>query len=74
MLLSDLDLEFISTNAGEKSSKRNPEKKLVRHNWLEIFVRLAVTRFVKREKSASGPYQAMEIMFQLYLDPYFTKF
>jgi hypothetical protein len=74
MMLSDLDLEFISTNAGEKQSKRNPEKKLVRHNWIEIFVRLAVTRFVKKEKSARGPYQAMQIMFELFLDQYFTKF
>lgn len=54
--LADLDLEFISTNANAKSNKRNPERMLVRHNWMEIFVRLAVTRFVKKEKVAAGPY------------------
>jgi len=55
MKLADLDLEFISTNAGGKASKRNPERMLVRHNWTEIFVRLAITRFVKNEKIAAGP-------------------
>jgi hypothetical protein len=50
--LADLDLEFISTNANGKAGKRNPERMLVRHNWMEIFLRLAVTRFVKKEKIA----------------------
>ena len=72
--LADLDLEFISTNAGGKSSKRNPERMLVRHNWMEIFVRLSITRFQKKEKSASGPLEAMQIMFSQYLDQYFTRF
>jgi hypothetical protein len=57
--LADLDLEFISTNAGGKAGPRNPQNKLVRHNWLEVFVRLAVTRFVKKEKTAKGPAEAM---------------
>lgn len=52
MKLSDLDLEFISTNANGKTSKRNPERMLVRHNWMEIFARLAFTRFIKNEKIA----------------------
>jgi hypothetical protein len=60
--LADLDLEFISTNANGKTSKRNPERMLVRHNWMEIFLRLAVTRFVKKEKIAAGPVKAMEMM------------
>lgn len=60
--LADLDLEFISTNANGKPGKRNPERMLVRHNWMEIFVRLAVTRFVKKEKVASGPLDAIRIM------------
>jgi hypothetical protein len=59
MKLADLDLEFISTNANGKQSKRNPERMLVRHNWMEIFVRLAITRFVKNEKTAAGPLEAM---------------
>lgn len=54
--LADLDLEFISTNAGGKPGKRNPERMLVRHNWMEIFLRLATTRFYKKEKTANGPH------------------
>lgn len=72
--LADLDLEFISTNANGKPSKRNPERMLVRHNWMEIFVRLAVTRFVKKEKIASGPNEAMRIMLDNYLNPYLDRF
>jgi hypothetical protein len=72
--LADLDLEFISTNANGKPGKRNPERMLVRHNWMEIFVRLAVTRFVKKEKVASGPYEAMKMMLENYLDVYLDKF
>ena len=72
--LADLDLEFISTNANGKPGKRNPERMLVRHNWLEIFVRLAVTRFVKKEKTASGPLEAIKQMYSFYLKTYFTRF
>lgn len=74
MKLADLDLEFISTNANGKQSKRNPERMLVRHNWMEIFVRLAITRFVKNEKIATGPLQAMQIFMSQYLDTYFERF
>jgi hypothetical protein len=38
--LADLDLEFIATNSGGMQSKFNPERALVRHNWIEIFIRL----------------------------------
>jgi len=44
---------------------------LVRHNWMEIFVRISVTRFVKKEKIAAGPYEAMKIMVDQYLNQYF---
>jgi hypothetical protein len=72
--ISDLDLEFISTNANGKKSIRNPDRALVRHNFMEIFLRLSITRFVKKEKIAQGPLQAMQIMLSQYLDPYFSKF
>lgn len=55
MNISDLDLEFISTNANGKKSIRNPDRALVRHNFMEIFLRLSITRFVKKEKIAQGP-------------------
>jgi hypothetical protein len=73
-VLADLDLEFISTNAGGKAGKRNPERMLVRHNWIEIFVRLAVTRFVKKEKVATNAIEALDCLEKQYLKPFFNKF
>ena len=61
--LADLDLEFISTNANGKPGKRNPERMLVRHNWMEIFIRLATTRFVKKEKVAKTTLEGMKLFF-----------
>lgn len=72
--LADIDFEFIATNAGGKSSKRNPERMLVRHNWIEIFVRLATNRYLKVLKTASTPSQAMQMMLDEFLIPYFSKF
>ena len=37
--LADLDLDFIATKASSFAHKRNPERALVRHNWIEIFFR-----------------------------------
>ena len=51
--LSDLDLEFIATKAQNIQGKQNPERALVRHNWMEIFVRLCQTKYVKN--GAGGP-------------------
>ena len=45
--LSDLDLEFIATKAQNIQNKQNPERALVRHNWIEIFVRLCQTKYIK---------------------------
>ena len=74
MNLADLDLEFISTNANGKPGKRNPERMLVRHNWMEIFIRLATTRYVKKEKVAKTPLEGMKLFFEQQLDPYFDRF
>ena len=51
--LSDLDMERISTNANEQNSKQNPKNNLVRHNFLEVFVRLCDTKYLKN--GAGGP-------------------
>jgi len=45
--LADLDLEFIATNSGGMQSKFNPERALVRHNWIEIFIRLCQQKYIK---------------------------
>jgi hypothetical protein len=62
--LADLDFEFIATNSGGKSSKRNPERMLVRHNWMEIFCRLAVTKYLKGMKTAQTPAEALSLMLE----------
>ena len=72
--LADLDLEFISTNSGGRGGARNPQNKLVRHNWMEVFVRLAVTRFVNKEKATKSPFEAVKLLYFNYLDAYFKKF
>lgn len=49
--LADTDLEFIATNAGSKG-KRNPVNNLVRHNMMEVWVRIAKTKYtVKGENT-----------------------
>jgi len=40
--LSDMDLEFISTNAGIKNQNLNPDRALVRYQLMEVLVRLAI--------------------------------
>lgn len=52
--LADLDLEFIASNAATTAvSRYNPERALVRHNWLELFVRICQTKYLKN--GAGGP-------------------
>lgn len=72
--LADLDLEFISTNANGKPGKRNPERMLVRHNWMEIFIRLATTRYVKKEKVAKNPTEGLKMFMDQQLNQFFGKF
>ena len=40
--LSDVDLEVIATNAGGRPSRLNPSNYIIRHNFLEIFIRLCL--------------------------------
>jgi hypothetical protein len=44
--LSDLDLEFVSTNAGKKKSHLNPDRALVRYQMLEVIMRIAKRKFL----------------------------
>lgn len=46
--LSDLDLEFVATNAGVKNNNgRNPDRQLVRYQLMEVLVRLSFDKFIK---------------------------
>jgi len=47
--LSDIDLEFVATNAGTKNNPRHPERQLVRYQLMEYFVRVAKTKFIKNK-------------------------
>ena len=45
--LADLDLEFISTNAGIKNQALNPDRALVRYQVMEVLVRIAIQKYFK---------------------------
>lgn len=45
--LADLDLEFISTNAGIKNQALNPDRALVRYQTMEVLVRIAIQKYYK---------------------------
>ena len=51
--VADLDLERIKTNANELNSKFNPKNNLVRHNFLEVFLRICDHKYLKMQ--AAGP-------------------
>ena len=51
--LSDVDLEFVATNAGVKNNPRNPERQLVRYQLMEYFCRIAKTKYVKNKICAN---------------------
>ena len=75
--LTDLDLERIKTNANEQNSKFNPKNHLVRHNFLEVFMRLCETKYLKN--GAGGPDvttmpKAFKMMFENEMLAYFSQF
>ena len=45
--LADLDFNLVATNAGGGKKKLNPERQLVRYQFMEVFVRLALDKFIK---------------------------
>lgn len=52
--LSDVDLDFVATNAGvakRPGKNLNPERQLVRYQFLEIWVRLALSKFFKTKQT-----------------------
>jgi len=70
--LADIDLEFVSTNAGPKNNNpQNPDRSLIRFQIMEIFTRIALTKYFKT-KEVETQYSAVEKMFEEYIIP-FTK-
>ena len=47
LTISAIDLEFITTMSGNKSGKLNPSRDLIRFQFIEIFVRLAIQKYHK---------------------------
>jgi len=74
--LADLDLEFIATKAMNVSHKNNPERALIRHNWIEIFIRLCQTKYVKNLAGGPGKTQSecFELMLNQHVLPCFRQF
>ena len=52
--ISDVDLERIKANANERNTKYNPKNNLVRHNFMEVFVRLADTKYLKNQAAGNS--------------------
>lgn len=71
--LSDLDLEFVATNAGVEKKKFNPERQLTRHEFIEIFVRISLTKYFKNKLVATMP-EAVEKIFEDNLKQFFSQF
>ncbi|CDW87404.1 UNKNOWN [Stylonychia lemnae] len=72
--LSDVDLEFISTKAGNQFRGRmNPDRQLIRFQFLEIFVRLAIDKYYKT-KQCIAQEDAIYRMFDEHVMPYFKNF
>jgi len=73
MKLSDIDFEFIVTKSGYKKSEMNPERWLVRYQFMEIFVRIALHKYHK-SKIVETQSEAIEKLMNEHLLPYFLKF
>ena len=58
--LSDVDTEFIATKSGKKGVYLNPERWLVRYQVMEIFVRIALQKYIRRHKDVKGAVKLTE--------------
>jgi len=71
--LSDVDIKFIATLAGEKGNFRNPERSLVRYQLMEVMVRVAEERYIK-PGTAQNFAEAVEISLRDNLMPIYNKY
>ena len=75
--VADLDLERIKTKDNETNSKFNPKNNLVRHNFMEVFIRLCDTKYLKNGAGGADcdtMAKAFKVMFESELRPYFSQF
>jgi NLR family CARD domain-containing protein 3 len=73
--ISDIDLEFIATKAAGQhfKTKTNPDRQLIRYQFLEIFVRLALDKYYKTGVCRAYD-DAIIKMFDENLLPYLKRF
>ena len=70
-------MERISTNSNEQNSKNNPKNMLVRHNFLEVFMRLCDTKYLKNKAAGEDVNtltKAFKTMFDIELFPAFSQY
>ena len=77
--LSDVDLAFISTNAAtarvhvsRPEECNNPERQIIRFQFLEMLIRLALERYNKRPPNYK-PLEAVKTFFESYMIPVLEK-
>jgi hypothetical protein len=73
--LADIGLEFITTKASSNhiKGKTNPDRQLIRFQFLEIFVRLGLSKFYKTKVCATMD-DAIIKMMEEHVMPYLVKF
>ena len=73
--LSDIDLEFISTNAGTKNNalNLNPDRALVRYQLTEILVRISLFKYFK-SKVTTNMTDAVKKLFNDSIIPFVKRF
>lgn len=73
--LSDVDLEFIATKAAGAhfKTKTNPDRQLIRYQFMEIFVRLALDKYLKTGICRTYD-EAIIKMFSENVIPYLKRF
>ena len=74
--LADIDLEIISATAVGINSRLNPQNQLIRHQFMEVWIRLCLQKYVKNKYA--GPdieiRAGMEMMFNKFLYPTFKNY
>lgn len=73
MKLSDIDFEFIVTKSGNQKSEMNPERWLIRYQFMEILVRIALHKYYK-SKLVDTQFEAIHQLMETHLLPHFMKF
>lgn len=72
--MSDIDLEFVATNAGpKKNNAMIPERQMIRYQSMEVLVRLATTKYFRSGTVKSVPL-AVETFFDNEVLPYYNTF